>query len=523
MKSEKILIVGGGSAGWMTAATLIKAFPDRDITVLESPNYPTVGVGESTIGKVKQWTKFLDIDDKEFLKHTDGIIKYSIGFTNFNGVDKGGPNQAQFHYPFGEVITKGTLTDYNDWWMKKAYDPETPVSDYAQCFCPVMHLVKQNKGTMEFFGFETHKDSAYHFDATKFGLWLRDHYCFPRGVKHILEDVKTIEQDEDGIVSLNKKHKADLYVDCTGFKSMLLGDALKVPFEPIKGLPNNKAWATRIPYRDREKELRPFTNCTALENGWSWNIPLWSRIGTGYVHSDEFVDKETALQEFKTHLKNTWTGNVENLEYRYINMKTGIHERLFEKNVVAIGLSAGFIEPLESNGLFSVHEFLIELVRNLRRGEITQWDRDNHTFACKTIYSGFEEFVGLHYAMSTRNDTPYWKANNNRVWEPSLRNMKPKVMLGYLMAALQRSKYFEFPVDPPEQKGNSGLHFIAAGCNWAPDDLPNSVYRTHKSIDEIKEILKPYIDRLEDQKELWSGEASKLPSYEEFLKQNYYD
>ena len=106
MKSNKILIVGGGSAGWMTAATLIKAFPDRDITVLESPNYPTVGVGESTIGKVKQWTKFLDIDDKEFLKHTDGIIKYSIGFTNFNGVDKGGPNQAQFHYPFGDIDEK---------------------------------------------------------------------------------------------------------------------------------------------------------------------------------------------------------------------------------------------------------------------------------------------------------------------------------------------------------------------------------------------------------------------------------
>ena len=179
MKSNKILIVGGGSAGWMTAATLIKAFPDRDITVLESPNYPTVGVGESTIGKVKQWTKFLEIDDKEFLKHTDGIIKFSIGFTNFNGVDKGGPNQAQFHYPFGEVVTKGTLTNYNDWWMKKAYKPETPVSDYANCFAPVMTLVNQNKGAMEFMGFETAKDSAYHFDATKFGLWLKDHYCLP--------------------------------------------------------------------------------------------------------------------------------------------------------------------------------------------------------------------------------------------------------------------------------------------------------------------------------------------------------
>ena len=517
MKSDKILIVGGGSAGWMTAATLIRAFPNRDITVIESPNYPTVGVGESTIGKVKQWTKFLGIDDREFLKHTDGIIKYSIGFQNFDGKNE------KFHYPFGEVVTKGTLTGYNDWWMKKAFKPETSVSDYANCFSPVMALVNQNKGAMSFQGFETDKDSAYHFDATKFGLWLKDHYCLPKGVKHILEDIKSIEQDEDGIVSLNKTHKADLYIDCTGFKSMLLGDALKVPFQPIKNLPNNKAWATRIPYMNREKELRPFTNCTALKNGWSWNIPLWSRIGTGYVHSDEFVDKETALQEFKTHLKNTWTGDVENLEYRYINMKTGIHERLFEKNVVAIGLSAGFIEPLESNGLFSVHEFLIELVRNLRRGEITQWDRDNHTFACKAIYSGFEEFVGLHYAMSTRNDTSYWKANNNKVWEESLRDMKPKMFLGYLQAALQRAKYYEFPVDPIEKKGNSGLHFIAAGLNWAPDDIPNSVYRTHKTKEEILEILKPYIARLEDQKHAWNEEASKLPSYQEFIKANYYD
>ena len=208
----------------------------------------------------------------------------------------------------------------------------------------------------------------------------------------------------------------------------------------------------------------------------------------GLISKDDTLtpkDKETALKEFKTHLKKTWGGDVESLEYRYIDMRCGIHERLFEKNVVAIGLSAGFIEPLESNGLFSVHEFLVSLARNIRRGEITQWDRDNHTFACKAIYHGFEEFVGLHYAMSTRNDTPYWKANNNKVWEESLRSMKPKMFLGYLQAALQRAKYYEFPVDPVERKGNSGLHFIAAGCNWAPDDLVNSVYTTHKTKEEI--------------------------------------
>ena len=112
----------------------------------------------------------------------------------------------------------------------------------------------------------------------------------------------------------------------------------------------------------KEKQLRPFTNCTALENGWSWNIPLWSRMGTGYVHCDKFVDKETALKEFKTHLTKTWGGDVESLEYRYIDMRCGIHERLFEKNVVAIGLSAGFIAAFIA-GLFAC-KLMIKIVKN---------------------------------------------------------------------------------------------------------------------------------------------------------------
>ena len=225
MKCDKILIVGGGSAGWMTAATLVKAFPDKDITVLESPNVPTISVGESTISKVKQWTKYLGIDDKEFLKHTDGTIKFSIKFTDFNGKD-----EAPFHYPFGAPAVEGTKLNYNDWWMKKEFNPETPVSDYANTFAPVLALINQSKGAHNFYGFDTDTDSAYQFDAIKFGIWLKDHYCIPRGVKYIQEDVKDIKQDENGIVSLNK-HKADLYIDCTGFASALLGKTLKVPFE----------------------------------------------------------------------------------------------------------------------------------------------------------------------------------------------------------------------------------------------------------------------------------------------------
>ena len=517
MKCDKILIVGGGSAGWMTASTLVRAFPDKDITVLESPKVPTISVGESTISKVKQWTHYLGIDDKEFLKHTDGTIKFSIKFTDFNG--KG---EAPFHYPFGAPAIEGTKLNYNDWWVKKELNPETPVSDYADCFAPVMALVNQSKGALNFNGFDTTTDSAYQFDAIKFGIWLKDHYCIPRGVKYIQEDVKDIKQDENGIVSLNK-HKADLYIDCTGFKSMLLGGALKEPFEPIPKLPNNKAWVTKIPYVDKTKEVESFTNCTAIENGWVWNIPLWSRVGAGYVYSDKFVDDKTALKEFKNHLAKVRPGfGKEEHEFRNIKMKCGIYHRLFVKNVVAIGLANGFIEPLESNGLFSVHEFLITLVRTLRRGEVTQWDKDNFTFACKTIYYGFAEFVGLHYALSTRNDTEYWKANNNRDWEESLITMKAKILQGFLAIAMHRNINWEFPVDPPARAGNSGLHFIAAGFNWAPQDLPNLIYLTHKTEEEIKEVMEPYINKLDKRKEMWSKEAEKYPSYHDFILENYY-
>ena len=160
---------------------------------------------------------------------------------SFNGKDEAG-----FHYPFGPVITEGTQLNYNDWWIKKEFYPETPVSDYAECFAPNMALVNQRKGAFKFHNFELDRDSAYQFDAIKFGIWLKDNYCIPRGVKYIQEDIKDIKQDENGIVSLNK-HTADLYIDSTGFKSMLLGEALKEPLEPIQNLPNNKAWTTKIP------------------------------------------------------------------------------------------------------------------------------------------------------------------------------------------------------------------------------------------------------------------------------------
>lgn len=506
--SNKIIIVGGGSAGWMTAATLIKTFPNKDITLIESPNTPTVGVGESTINGVKLWTSYLGIDDKEFLKHTDGSYKLSIKFTDFH--KKGN----SFHYPFGEPDINENYAKLNDWWFKKFLHPETPNSDYAECHYPQMAMVTENKidynENPKLIQFNFNRDVAYHFDATKFALWLKDYYCLPKGVKYIQEDITNIKSNENGIISINN-HQADLYIDCTGFQALLMDKELKEPFESYEDiLPNNSAWATKIPYDNKETQLVPYTNCTALGNGWVWNIPLWSRIGTGYVYSDKYISDEEALQEFKNHL------GRDDLEFKKLKMRVGIHKRLFVKNVVAIGLSAGFIEPLESNGLFTVHEFLMRLVRTLKRDKISQWDKDNYTYQCKRLFRNFAEFVSLHYALSERTDTKYWQDNFNKEWSSDLINLKKPLQNGFVNVAIDRDVNYHFPDD-------SGFHCIAAGMNWPPTSFETIQHINQLDEKHYKKEWKLVVDRLNVRKDDWKNFIKHWDNLYNFLKKNIYE
>ena len=462
MKTNKIIIVGGGSAGWMAAATLINQFPNKDIVVIESPNIPTVGVGESTLGQINDWLKLLDIKDKDFMPYTEASYKMSIRFEDFYKKGDGG-----FHFPFGRPVENEKLGVKQLWFIKKFLDPDTPISDYANQYYKNMALVNNNvlfenkDNELDGFSFQFH--TAYHFDATKFGIWLRDHYCKPRGVKHILEDINNIETNDDGIVSLNSKHKADMFIDCTGFKSLLLGKTLNENFNDYSNLlPNNKAWATKIPYKNKSEELVPYTNCTAIENGWVWNIPSWKRIGTGYVYSDKYISDDNALQEFKKHLDSKGS-DYSKSEFKNIKMRVGIHDRIFVKNVCAIGLSAGFIEPLESNGLLSVHEFLLNLIKIMRRGDqdtISQWDKDSFNLECKTFFDKFAEFVAMHYALSHREDTKYWKdiSNksfyDNRITENSLKeDMATKMGI---------NKFY---------RSDNGVHCITTGMRYFGYDV----------------------------------------------------
>ena len=513
MKYNSIIIVGGGSAGWMTAATLAKITKNKSITLIESPNIATVGVGESTIGDINQWLSLLQIEDKDFMKYCDASYKLSIRFENFYKKDDGG-----FHYPFGQPYLKNNKYGLNDWYYKKIINPDLPTSDYAECYYPQMALVKQNKffkNEDEKIPFAVNKDTAYHFDATKLGLWLRDHYCIPRGVKHIKEDIDTIEQDENGIISLNKKHKADLFIDCTGFKSLLLGETLKEPFESYSHmLPNNKAWATRIPYTDKEKELRTYTNCTALGNGWVWNIPLWSRIGTGYVYSNKHITDEEALDEFKNYL------GRDDLKFKNISMRVGIHDRIFVKNVCAIGLSAGFIEPLESNGLYTVHNFLMKLVDVLKRDNenISQFDKDTFNLTAKARFRTFAEFVAMHYALSHRDDTSYWKEIKNKKFDENSNINYIQFVTGFTHLITDKTIRKEY------KHVGDGIACIATGLNYFPisfEDIVTEVRDRTFNMKDFKNKIHEDTIHLDNQKELWYNTVQNEKSIYDYLKDFY--
>ena len=507
---NEIIIVGGGTAGWMTASTLVKCFPRKKITLIESPNIPTVGVGESTLGQIRGWQAMLGIKDKDFMPACDATYKLSIKFTDF--YKKG----EAFHYPFGDPYLKGNESAMNDWWFKKFLYPKTPYSDYAVCNYPQMALVNENKcffNTNNKIPFQFHKHTAFQFDATKFGLWLRDNVCIPGGLKHIKEEIKTIEQDKDGIKTLNGKYKADLFIDCTGFKSLLLEQTLKEPFINLAStLPNNSAWCTRIPYINKRKQLVGYTNCTAVENGWIWNIPLWSRMGCGYVYSDKFISDDDALKEFQKHI------GTKELDFKKIKFKTGIHNKLWVKNVCAIGLSAGFIEPLESNGLYSTHEFILQLVRTLQRPMVSQWDRDVFTSSCKRAYYTFYEFVAMHYALSHRQDTPYWRNNFNRQWSEEMLNLVPSSYYGFTRVVMERGQLYRF-TDPL-----AGIHCIAAGMHWSPTDIPSLIKgNVDSDMDSWKKKWKTTAARLDKRKDEWKKAVKDAPIMYDFLKDNLYE
>jgi len=482
---KSICIVGGGSSGWMTATTMAKLLKCENITLIESPNVPISGVGESTVQQILEWINLIGVDEKEMIRHTDGSIKHSIKFTNFLRKDSG-----SFHYPFGSLTHNP-----KDWWDAHESFGYSSVNEYAENINPLALVSERGK-------VDTTMSHAFHFDAIKFGQYLKKTYC--KDVNHVVAEVIGCDKNDDGIRCLNldngEKIESDLFIDCTGFRSLLLGQYLQEPFIPYNHLiPNDRAWATQVSYTDKEKQLNTYTECTAIENGWVWNIPLWTRIGTGYVYSSKHVSDEDAKQQLINHL-NSKGFDTEEHQFRKIHMRIGRHRRTFVKNVVAIGLSAGFIEPLESNGLFTVHQNLIDLYKTLRRGKPSQFMKDMYNSATSLSFDEFADFVGVHYTFTQREDTQYWRNNFNRSYDIESRENFDKYGLSAFSRELYKFSYYNNP--------NAGFHYIASGMNVSA----NTRFDSNAS----------FLSEMKNNIDQWENVIETLPSHYEYLRDEIY-
>ena len=524
MKVKTVTIVGGGSSGWMAAAALAKLCPNIKLSLVESPDIGTVGVGESTLGHITKFLTMLGLEDEDWMAECNATYKNSIRFTNFRE-----NNGSSFQYPFSlgfDLTDKpGGLSSWSELatLYPEEYTPDTFAEMYATANTFLANCNKQTRnsqGNLRHFNFKW--DTAYHVDAQLFGQYLKEKIALPHGVEHIQGDVEACVKDSKGYITKlllkdGRELISDLWVDSTGFKSLLLGKWMEQEFLSFDThLANDCAWACRLPYDDRENEMHNYTDCHALGNGWVWHIPLWNRIGTGYVYSSKFTTKEQAKEEFKQHLATTGSKErAENAEMFHINIQHGRRKRGWTKNVVGVGLSYGFVEPLESTGLLTTHENVIKLVEilNRRNGVVTRTEKEGFNFAVENEVLKFRDFVSQHYALSARDDTPYW------VWATEEHEYCPEM----LSPTISRQQQY------PNLIGNITLNqtytpdfvpalFIAAGMG-----VKSVATKELFMINPVKQTELDYTKAKHEQHRQYVMEYVKtLPSHYEFLKNEIY-
>lgn len=524
MKIRSVCIVGGGSSGWMTAALLAKNLKNTIITVVEPKDVPTIGVGESTLGHINRYLHAIGLEgkDKEWMPKCDATYKVSIQFTDFKNIG------TRFQYPFGQHDFSGNKTPFD--WYKFRHHEEFDTS-YAEYYNPITYLADANRMTNSrevITNFDFNDDTAYHFDATKFGEYLKNEICIPNGVRVIRDKISKVYKKEDGSIdwlqlslSPTMRLSADLYIDCTGFKSLLLEEEMGSKFISFNDiLLNDTALAARIPYVDREKEIHNVTDCHALQYGWVWDIPLWNRIGTGYCFSQKFTTVEAAEKEFRKHLSKKDKKRAEEAEFFKIDIRHGKRERGWVKNCVGIGLSYGFLEPLESTGLLTTHENALRLLDTLQRREgfISKADIDGYNLSADKDIEEMKDFIAMHYVLSQRDDSSYWKHCTEKV-----EVIKDTELFDQVMRAPRLYQEFVYSVTRFHELGPlDGLLYIAAGMGYNP--MSETQYKFATRVKDITATLQEssvLTDHLAYHKKA-KEYVSNLPTTFEFLRDHVY-
>jgi tryptophan 7-halogenase len=485
---RRIVIVGGGTAGWMTAAALSNALQQGcDISLIESEEIGTVGVGEATIPPIKVFNQSLGIDENEFIKFTQGSFKLGIEFVNWGKL-----NHRYFH-PFGSYGRQFDVVNLHHYWQDGYQKGQTlSLENYCMAwaaaktgrFAPPSSDPRNVLSTYEY---------AYHFDAGLYAKFLRQ-YSEQRKVKRIEGKVAEVKQAPDSgfvqSVTLENgaSYEADLFIDCSGFRGLLIEGALKTGYEDWSHwLPCDSAWAVPC----ATTEFTPYTRSTAHSAGWQWRIPLQHRTGNGHVYSSQYMGDAEACDLL---LKNLDSPAI--AEPRQLRFKTGRRLQFWNKNVVAIGLSSGFLEPLESTSIHLIQAGIAKLLALFPDRDFDPMVIEEYNRIAIHEIENIRDFLILHYRLTERDDSEMWRYCANMAIPDSL---------NYKIEHFKR--YGRLIRDDKDLFGNASWLAVHIGqFNLPQQNDPLMNYRQKDAVD--------WLDKLNT---AMSAAAERLPTHQQYI------
>ncbi|WP_340678866.1 tryptophan halogenase family protein [Paraglaciecola sp.] len=402
----KIVILGGGTAGWMTANLMAARWKDKNLhlTLVESPDVGVVGVGEGSTPSLQNFFQEIGVKDSEWMPKCNATYKNGItfeGWTSISGFER-------YCHPFPSPIDVHTFPkfDKNCQLRRHSFDVEA----HPDRFFLGSYLSQNQRSPKANYNFPFDHPNGYHFDSGLLGKFLRNK-AQQRGVEYLQRHVSGVKQKENGEVSsliFNEEEllEADFFVDCTGFAGLLLQKTLKVPFISLdKVLFNDTAVVVATPRN--ENDVNSQTKSTALKYGWAWDIPLTSRTGNGYVFSSKYCTTEEAETEFRQHL-----GLLDaDVDVKTVKWKQGRLEKSWSKNCLAVGLSQGFVEPIEAMALHLVYNSIGHFITEFENGNFTNQNQQRYNQITDRAFDGVVDYILAHYRMNSRRDTDYWRDN----------------------------------------------------------------------------------------------------------------
>lgn len=520
---KTVVILGGGTAGWMTASYLGKALQNTvKIVVLEAPGIPRIGVGEATVPNLQRaFFNYLGIAEEEWMRECNASYKMAVKFINWRTPGEGSPHPRTvdghpdtFHHPFGLLRDVDQIPLSHYWAAKKLAGETGEAFDYS-CFVePALMDAKKAPRDLDM---NRATYYAWHFDASLVAKFLRNFSVTKQGVEHVEDEMTEAITDEKGfITALRTKSgrllEGDLFIDCSGFRGLLINKTMEEPFIDMSDhLLCDSAVATAIPHDGEKDGIEPYTSSIAMPSGWSWKIPMLNRFGSGYVFSSQFSSRDQATVDFAK----LWGLDPDKTAFNQVSFRVGRNRRAWVRNCVSIGLASCFVEPLESSGIYFIYAAIHMLAKHFPDKNFDSVLSDRFNTEIEDMFDDTRDFLQAHYYFSPRTDTPFWKANKELKLADSILEKVETYRAGLpvnLPITDEGNYYGNFEAEFRNFWTNGSYYCIFAGLGMLPrtklpllDYKPESVAAAEHLFAEIK------------QKQVETVES--LPSHYDLLRQ----